>query len=92
MLNNPYGIPDELWMDEPIQATWVIGTYTGKKAKSVLAHAENNIGYIILENSNGSITAAFRFILDRPIPPHLIEVTDPMQIQKYEKLRKQRES
>lgn len=76
-----------------VTADWVVGRYSGLRAKSILAHVEHGIGYIILENggnkNNPEIMVAFRVVFEATggIPPHLVKVTDPLKIQKYEKVR-----
>lgn len=63
-----------------MNARWVIGTYTGKQATVVKAHAENGIGYrIIQEYGKGAgleVTAAFKRPEDRPLPAHLQYASD----------------
>lgn len=74
-------------------SSWVVGRYTGARAKSVAAHAEAGIGYIMLENqgtsNNPDILVAFQST-SNPLPEHLTPVTDPIKIMKYEKIRHQR--
>ncbi len=81
-------------MNEPISAIWVVGSFDGEAAKSVQAHADAGIGYIILDSAgrgqSSTVVAAFRRAEDSPLPPHLEEVRDPAKIDKYEKIRKQR--
>lgn len=79
----------------PIGSSWVIGVFTGQQAKLVQAHADVGVGYFVLEKTgkNDSLTvkAAFRRVHDSPIPFHLTEVKNPMQIDELEKKRKQRQ-
>lgn len=82
--------------DEKFQpATWVVANYAGERAKSVMAHAEHGIGYLILESggakSNPSILAAFRFAGPWPLPPQLQEVKDAFKVQEYNRRLQQRQ-
>lgn len=56
--------------------TWVIGTYKGKDADKVKAHANEGVGYFVRSESgrgtNYEVTVAFRRANDSPIPPHLM--------------------
>lgn len=78
----------------PMQCEWVIGRYKGDRAKSIKAHAEAGIGYIIVDvfGTGGAqeVVAVFRRACDSPLPDHLQLVRDPYKIQKYEKIFKQR--
>lgn len=70
---------------------WVVGSYKGETAKSVLAHAASGVGYQILQQ-NGSgmalnVVAALRCSI-QPLPEHLTEIKDPFKIQKLENQRK----
>lgn len=59
---------------------WVKGRYTGKKATSVIEHADEGIGYIIIEKGKDKneafVIAAFRRALDSPRPHHLEELSE----------------
>lgn len=71
---------------------WVIGEFSGKKAKSALDHASHGIGYIILDEGgsghNPTCMAAFRRVSSEPLPDHLTEVTDSKKIDELERRRK----
>lgn len=78
-----------------LECEWVIGRYKGERAKSVLAHSDHGISYIILDSSTGrgvalEVLAAHRRACDSPVPQHLEKVTDQNKIAKYEKIRKER--
>lgn len=82
---------------EIMQTEWVVGRYKGDRAKSVLAHANEGIGYIILDTTQTrgaslEVVAAFRRPKDSPRPEHLELVVDPYKIAKYEKQIKARSS
>ena len=57
--------------------TWVIGVFTGERARSVKAHADSGIGYFIREERGRGVgyevEAAFRRANDSPMPPELVE-------------------
>ncbi len=73
------------------EARWVVGSYMGEQAKKILALAGEGVGYQIVENNKGSaLVVAFRYAGEMPIPEHLIEIVDPLKIQKFEKTRLQR--
>lgn len=80
--------------DDSVEAIWVVGTYTGDAASRIRAQAQKGIGYIIVEDSDkkgGSITVAFRKIVDGPLPPYLVKVESPLRIEEYEKIRRRRQ-
>lgn len=62
-----------------MEVQWVIGVYTGERAKSVKAHADAGIGYFIREEGGKGaqyrVIAAFKRPMDSPIPPHLDKAT-----------------
>jgi hypothetical protein len=68
--------------------TWVIGVFTGDRAKSVKAHADTGIGYFVQgeggRGTNYEVHAAFRRPNDSPIPPELT-VCNATQIKILEK-------
>lgn len=74
------------------ECRWVVGSFQGERAKSVLAHAATGLGYKVLQqNGHGpgaQVIAAFRCPI-MPIPEHLTEIVDPFKIQQLEKRRKQ---
>lgn len=79
-------------MKDAMQSQWVTGRFSGDRAKSVLAHADEGIGYIILDSTNSrgaslEVVAAFRRSDNDAVPEHLERVTDPLKIRKYEKIR-----
>ena len=78
-----------------VEFEWVVGKFSGAQAKSVHAHADAGIGYIVLDHGGRgdgtSVLAAFRRPSDSVIPPYLTEVRDPFKIAEYEKIRKQRQ-
>ena len=72
---------------------WVVGRYTGERAKSVLAHAHAGIGYKILEegrqgNQQWCLAASIWPEPNGPIPEHLTKVVDPFMIKKLENHRR----
>lgn len=77
-----------------MKTEWVIGKYTGERAKSVAAQADAGIGYIIVDSFgtgvNREIIAAFRLPIDGLIPEHLQVVEDPHKIEKYNKMLRER--
>lgn len=84
-------------MSDAAQAIWVVGSYRGEQAKSVLAHAHAGVGSYQIMDSKGSkqnpeVVVAFLFVPDPRdgIPEHLIEVVDPLKIQKFERKRLER--
>lgn len=70
---------------------WVIATYSGDKAKYIKGLVNEGIGYFILKEETGTIVAASRRALDRPRPHGVEPVTNPAQIEKLEKMRKDRQ-
>lgn len=68
---------------------WVIGVYTGERAKSVKEHADAGIGYFIQKEEGRGVTytvyAAFRRAVETLRPDHL-ELATPAQVEKLEKL------
>lgn len=82
-----------IWKKNTIRADWVIGVFTGDRAKSVKEHADAGIGYFIqMEEGRGmshTVHAAFRRVADTPIPEHLNRAT-PAQVEKLEKLYRER--
>lgn len=80
-------------MDNGIKSEWVIGTYTGDRAKSVKAHADAGMGYFIRsESGRGTayeVEAAFLRATDSPLPEHLVKANFG-QAQKLDRLRNER--
>jgi hypothetical protein len=78
----------------PMSAEWVVGRYTGERAKSVMDHANAGIGYFILQQGGKGTgmwcLAAFVRPLDSPTPEHLTRVTDRSQLAKLEARRNAR--
>jgi hypothetical protein len=77
-----------------MRAVWVVGNFEGRQARSVMDQAGSGICYFILESSEGrnpTCIAAFRRPCDSPIPEYLEEVRDRFKIEKYEKMRKERQ-
>lgn len=74
-----------------MQPSWVVGVFEGERARSVLDHADAGIGYIILERAgkgrNQTCLAAFRRMMDSPLPPEFTEVKNPTKIAEYESRR-----
>lgn len=80
-----------------VRAVWVIASHKGEQAKSVLAHAHAGVGsYIVLKNDGNrnspECTVAFRYVPVDGIPHHLLEVRDPIKIDEYERIFKNRNS
>lgn len=73
---------------------WVIASYEGERAKSVLAHADVGIGYIVLERGGNryspSALVAFDYRGEMPLPHHFQEVKDPYKIKDYERRKRAR--
>lgn len=73
---------------------WVIGSYSGERAKSARALAESGTGYYIVDASGSGqgqqVIVAFKRACDRPRPYHLQPIVDPIKIQRYEKMRESR--
>lgn len=78
-----------------IKAVWVVGEFQGAQAKNVLESGDAGVGYFILDRGGKgqglTCTAAFRKVVDGPLPHHLSEVKDPMKIQDYEQRRMSRQ-
>lgn len=72
---------------------WVIGRFTGERAKSVKAHADAGIGYFIRQELGQgmayAVEAAFRRPCDGLLPEHLERVTWS-QASKLEKMLQER--
>jgi hypothetical protein len=68
---------------------WVIGKYTGDRAKSVKSLADSGTGYFVRSESGKGIAyeveVAFRRPIDGPTPTHLT-LCDNYQIKKLESL------
>jgi len=69
-----------------IPTKWVAASYTGDRAKSVLAHANEGIGYKILQQSGRGTTLQVlaAFLAPEPLPAHVTEIVDPIKIAKLE--------
>lgn len=77
---------------EGMPYTWVIGFFDPRsdRGKSIQAHAERGIGYIIQNPDRmktDKIIAAFKFPGNQPIPRHLQKAT-PQQVERLEKRSK----
>lgn len=76
---------------ETMEAIWVIGRFTGDRAKSVKEHADAGSGYFIREaggrGMNYEVTAAFRIANDRPLPEYLQMCTREQSLRLEEKMR-----
>ncbi len=74
---------------------WVIGLFTGERAKSVRAHADVGLGYFVRQESGRgadySVEAAFRRVCDTPLPEHLERAT-AQQAERLDALYQQRTS
>lgn len=81
-------------MSESVEAQWVVGVFEGLRGKSVLEHANQGSGYLILENKGNKnspyVLAAFRYAGPMPVPEHLEKVTDVFKVQDYEQKRLRR--
>ena len=55
-----------------IKSRWIVAIYTGDAARSVKAHADAGIGYLILQEAGRGqgyqVKAAFRRPADAPVP------------------------
>lgn len=75
-------------MGQVTQSRWVIGTYQGLRAKSVVEHAHAGIGYVLIDESGKgdakTATVAFRYAEPGALPDHLVEVTNQAQIAAFE--------
>lgn len=76
-----------------MKAEWVIGVFTGERAKSVKDHADAGIGYFIQKEEGRGVTytvhAAFRRAV-AGLRPDYLEMPTPTQIEKLENLFKGR--
>lgn len=76
-----------------MEMEWVKGRYEGERAKSVSAHADSGLGYVILERGRDGmqqyVMAASRRAVDSPIPPHLLPLTG-FEIKKCEAIMEKR--
>jgi hypothetical protein len=70
---------------------WVIGTYSGARMKSVLAHAEAGVGYLVLGQDMGSVTVAFIYAGPWPAPSHLQVIDDPHRVEEYSTMWRMRQ-
>lgn len=72
------------------ECRWVVGKYIGTQARSIALHADAGVGFHVLERDNGGVLVAFRYGGPWPLPAHLVEITDPIKIAKYESMRRSR--
>ncbi len=72
-------------MTNTITSQWVIGSFTGERAKSVKLHADNGIGYFIQQEAgagmNYTVVAAFKRAMNTVLPEHL-QLANPYQVEK----------
>ncbi len=71
-----------------VTARWVMKRYTGPPAKSVAAHANQGIGYFVLERPETGeawIEVAFTRPNTMPLTDGMYEVTDEALIAKLER-------
>lgn len=79
--------------DKPMETIWVTTKYTGEEAKKAMDQPH---AYIVVENGkegqSRSCVVAFRIAKDRPIPDHVIEVTNHNSIARFERIRRDRQA
>ena len=67
---------------------WVTGYYEGEMAKRVLAHANEGVGYFIINSGGNRLSpnclAAFRRPLDSARAEHLTLIDDPVRTEQLE--------
>mgnify|MGYP000852429729 CR=1 FL=1 len=78
-----------------IDYIWVKGRYKGDNARYIKGLIDNGIGYFQLEHGTEGrqtfIDVAFPMVLDEDgLPDHLVEITNPYQVEKLEKKRHRR--
>lgn len=71
------------------EVEWVVGRYTGTKAKNVLAQGHAGIGYSIIEEGKAGgesfVLAAFRRKVGEPLESHMVKIYDYKVIDNLER-------